>query len=407
MDVTTLYCQTVESLQKSEEPWTEDQLLTCLVARDRIACLLKDSKLDDIQVIQQILVADNTFRELAPRMTKVKVFPRWRQSLNPSMDAWWWFPTSSGRWDRWDWLFSGLTLVFIALTLSFVTDIATRFYQEGLDLLGALTIVFPTLLASLSVGGVLSSTIQKGISLGLERLRIHPRYRHEVLFGLTVIVWLLVFGLWSNLPVISRYYNDKGVSNLLDKRQLASARRDFERAIKLDPANAVAHYNLGNVYEDLFDQKKAMTEYQIAAEAAVEELDLAYNNLGRLYILEGQYDEAARVLHKVLQIIRSKGKPNEEKVHYDVLKNLGWARVEQKRFRDARDLLNDAVQLLPERAPAHCLLGKVYAGLEDSSQAQAAWTRCISLAKIENPDEDRWIGEGRAYLRMLTTGETP
>jgi tetratricopeptide (TPR) repeat protein len=403
VDVITRYCHAVEALQHTQEPWSEEQLLTCLVIRDSVSHRLKLGKLDDLAFIHQLLVADRAFRALATRMAEVAEIPKWRESLRPPADAWWWFPEaarSTGRWDRLDWLFNGLTLVLLALTFSFMADIATRFYHGGFDLVGALTIVVPTLLASLSAGTRFSSTLQEGMNRAMQRFHIQSRYHHEARFALAMVVGLVVLGVWINLPHIARAYSGRGEAHRA-QGQLAKARRDLERAIKLDPGNAMGYYNLGNVYEDLFNDEKAIPEYQIAAAAG---LDLAHNNLGWLYILRGEYDKAVQVLQQALRLLPSDEKSREATTRYHVLKNLGWARVGQQRLNDARSLLDEAIVLLPHNAPAHCLLGKAYAGLGKQPEAEVAWRQCIGLAHAHDPDEDRWLGEGRAYLDRPAPG---
>jgi tetratricopeptide (TPR) repeat protein len=349
----------VERLQQTQESWPEEQLLTCLVARTAVSHRLKAGELDDIALMRQLFVADKVLRALSPRIVGFASIPDWRESLQPHGDAWWWFPPeapSAHWWGRLDWLVNGLTLLVIAVTLSFVADIATRFYLQGFDLVGALTIVLPMLLASLSAGGIFSATISQGMNRVMQHLRIPTWYQYEARFGIAIVIWLVVMAVWFNLPIISRTYSNRGEAARA-QGQLADARRDLERAIKLDSDNAVAHYNLGNVYEDLFSAKQAITEYQMAAAAG---LDLAYNNLGRLYILAGEYDNAVQELEKALRQFQPDGKPREAETRYNLLKNLGWARVGQQRFNDARSVLEQAIALHPNAAPAYCLLAKVY-----------------------------------------------
>jgi tetratricopeptide (TPR) repeat protein len=404
VEVITRYCQMVEALQHTQEPWPEEQLLTCLVSRDTISHSLKAGELDDLALMRQLFVADQALRPLIPRLATIAVIPHWRESLKPPADAWWWFPPevpAARWWNRLDWLCNGLTLLVIAVTLSFVADIATRFYLEGFDLVGALTIALPTLLASLSAGGIFSATIREGLNRAMQNLHFPPRYRDETRFGMALVVWLVVVGVWLNLPLISRAYNDHAVAHRA-QGHLADARTDLERAIKLDPRNAVAHYNLGNVYEDLFNDEPAIKEYQMAAAAG---LDLAYNNLGRLYLVRRDYDQAVQVLRTALRQLPSDDKRGEVHTRYNMLKNLGWARLGQERFNEARSMLDEAMALRPNAAPAHCLLGKTYAGLGKRPEAEASWQRCIGLAHAHDADEDRWIGEGRAYLRQPAPGE--
>jgi tetratricopeptide (TPR) repeat protein len=390
-------------LEHTQDLWHEKEILTCLVTRDSIRYRLKAGNLDDMALIPRLLVADRVLRALSPRLANVATIAEWRKSIQPPAEAWWWFPATalSTRWcDRLDWLFNGLTLVVLAIALSFVVDIATHFYYGGFDLVGALTIVLPTLLASLSAGGLFSSTLQEGMNRAMQRLRVHAQYQNEARFALAMVVWLVVAVVWINLPHIARAYSDRGEAHRA-QGQLAKARRDLERAIKLDPGNAMAHYNLGNVYEDLFSDEKAILEYQMAAAAG---LDLAHNNLGRLYIVRGENDQAVQVLQRALRLLAADEKSPEATTRYHMLKNLSWARVGQQRWNDARSLLDEAIVLLPDNAPAHCLLGKAYAGLGKRSEAELAWRRCIGLAHAHDPDEDRWIGEGRAYLDRPAAG---
>jgi Flp pilus assembly protein TadD len=114
-----------------------------------------------------------------------------------------------------------------------------------------------------------------------------------------------------------------------------------------------------------------------------------------------------QVLQQALRLLPSDKQSREATTHYNVLKNLGWARLGQQRFNEARSLLYEAMTLLPDKAPAHCLLGKAYAGLGQRPEAEAAWQRCIGLAHAHDPDEDRWIGEGRAYIGQPAPGGAP
>jgi hypothetical protein len=72
----------------------------------------------------------------------------------------------------------------IAVTLSFVADIATRFYQEGFDLVGALSIMLPVLVASLSAGGIFSVTVREGVNRAMQHLHIPPWHRNPARFGM-------------------------------------------------------------------------------------------------------------------------------------------------------------------------------------------------------------------------------
>jgi hypothetical protein len=92
VDVITRYCEAVETLQRAQEPWPEEQLLICLVARDAISHNLKAGKLHDVALMRQLFAADRALRTLLLRLATVATIPHWRESLQPPANTWWWFP---------------------------------------------------------------------------------------------------------------------------------------------------------------------------------------------------------------------------------------------------------------------------------------------------------------------------
>jgi hypothetical protein len=71
VDVITRYCEAVETLQRAQEPWPEEQLLICLVARDAISHSLKAGKLHDVALMRQLFAADRALRILLLRLATV------------------------------------------------------------------------------------------------------------------------------------------------------------------------------------------------------------------------------------------------------------------------------------------------------------------------------------------------
>jgi Tfp pilus assembly protein PilF len=188
------------------------------------------------------------------------------------------------------------------------------------------------------------------------------------------------------------------------RTQLSEARNYLERAVRFDPTNSVAHYNLGRVYEDLLQEDRAATEYQIAFDSG---LDLAGNNLGHLYLLRGEYNRAAFVLQQSSVLAEQAVNKADSELRYAGLKNLGWARWGQRRYGDARALLEEAVRVNPERAEAHCLLAKTLGALHDQG-AGDQWHSCLGLTwqDLRNPSQDIWVGEARAFLEGTTNEKT-
>lgn len=187
-------------------------------------------------------------------------------------------------------------------------------------------------------------------------------------------------------------YNDHGVENYLVS-QLPLAVSNFTKALKLDPNFAETHYNLGSLYEDLRDFERARSEYGLAMLGG---LAAAYNNQARLYILEKDYVAAVDLLLKGLLLAEH----DAEK--YALHKNLGWARLGQGRYAEAKAELMAAIDLDKEQAPAYGLLAQALEGLGEQEDALVAWENCLRYASSYRPDEDTWIGLAR--LRLAGTG---
>jgi Flp pilus assembly protein TadD len=121
-------------------------------------------------------------------------------------------------------------------------------------------------------------------------------------------------------------------------------------------------------------------------------LDAAYNNLARLNIINKAYSDAATLLISGLEIVK------DDRVKYDMLKNLAWARVSQSRFSEAETNARSAIDLDNSRAPGYCLLAQALEGSGDIQAALQPWNDCLKYANAHNPDEDNWIGMARQRL---------
>lgn len=185
--------------------------------------------------------------------------------------------------------------------------------------------------------------------------------------------------------------NDRGLEHYLADR-LPQAVSDFTKALELDPNCAETHYNLGSLYEDLRDFDKARAEYRVAILGG---LAAAYNNLARLYILDKDYAAAVDLLLKGLKVAEH----DAEK--YALRKNLGWARLGQGRYAEAKAELLLAIELNREQAPAYGLLAQALEGLGEKVESLVAWENCLRYASSYRPDEDAWIDLARQRLAQL------
>jgi tetratricopeptide (TPR) repeat protein len=194
--------------------------------------------------------------------------------------------------------------------------------------------------------------------------------------------------LLQNFREAPESYNDRGLENYMAS-QLSEAVSNLASALKLDPNCAEAHYNLGSLYEDLGDFDRARSEYRMAMLGG---LAAAYNNLARLHILEKDYRKAVDLLLKGLKLAEH----DAEK--YALWKNLGWARLEQGRYAEAKACLMSAIDLQREQAAAHCLLAQTLEGQGKNGDALVEWEHCLQYATSYRPDEDPWIDLARIRL---------
>ena len=105
------------------------------------------------------------------------------------------------------------------------------------------------------------------------------------------------------------------------------ARREFERALDLNPRYALSVYNLGLVFYRQGMMEKAIDCYHRALNLDGSSAD-TYFNLGLAYYQTGRYSEAAEAFKALLKL-----KPDYENAHYRL--DLAYQRLrERTRRRD-------------------------------------------------------------------------
>lgn len=350
-------------------------------------------------------------RVLSDRMEQLQpiISPAdWQIILNPPEPDWIRrveAPPGTPWWDRFDWLWQGISIAGLTISLSLLTAVSSRFLEGGPDAWGALTIVIPTVLGLLTGGGTLTKTGRQAMEHLLGSLRIAKHWWDEIFCALSLLLMLMLIALWMMLPQISTLYEISG-ETAYSKGQLATAESHYNRALKIYPNHLDVHYKLGRLYEDLTEANRAMSEYQIAVKAGGEGIAYkAYDRLARLYILNGSkeaYSKAVSLLNTGLTIAQAR---QDRAVLYGIHTNLGWARLQQERYTEAQDALKRAIQLFGDRASAYCLLAQTQEGLKQADAALKTWEHCLQFANQKDPDQDLWIG--MALKRLQTKEATP
>ena len=210
-------------------------------------------------------------------------------------------------------------------------------------------------------------------------------------------------------------FNNRGIDEYNDQ-QIPDALVYFEEALEHHARLPEAHYNLGCVYEKrrMFDRARSAYE-----QAMLGAFPPAYSNIARLYITRDRdYAGAVDLLKEGMKLLAEEDKLD---VRYALLKNLGWARLKQDRYVEAKAALQDAIALDNQRAAAHCLLAQVLDAKGDSAAARIEWQQCLDCACPKehldegetkwqqcldcacpkehlDEDEDEWVAIARSRL---------
>jgi cytochrome c-type biogenesis protein CcmH/NrfG len=379
------YAAKLTALHQVDSRPTVEQVLDVLVARDAVRSSLANRGQDMGDLLLKLNVLDHFLRQQAETIYTTVDLREWHRIMAPREGDWWWFleqPPKTHWAVRFDWLWNSVAVLWLISAIALIVDIARRFLSIGPDTLETFVVLGEGSIAILAAGGALTIAGRKVTDRMLLSVGVPVRFLQEAKAIVAIALLLSLIYFRVSLPDIARFYNNRAVQRY-HAGELTYALRDLHRALSLDPNYVQAHYNLGLIYEDIGDFEEAQVQYRFATQG---DLDLAFINLARLYILGESYSQAAALLEERLLAAE------EADVRYDMLKNLGWARLGQGRYDEAVTRLRQAIELKPEQAPAHCLIAQAYEGLAQPDQAMSAWEQCLAFASVFRPDEDAWIG---------------
>ena len=407
----TFYQKALEALEENENP-TQGELLRVTIARSEVQRILLAGERVSAGMVEQLAALDRRLEAQRTRIfatAELDELEHWRRIVQPTQAEWWWYeqpPVPQSWWERLDWLWAGLTLGLLTISLSLTADAANRFLSGGLDALSVLTIAVPSVLALL-MSGKLTKVGKDARQYLFTRWKIKPRYWEVVTLAFAFGLFLSLVGFHQSYSSMAVWFDNRGVSHY-EANRLGSALSDYQRAIALQPNYAQAHYHLGLLYEDLQKVKEAKAEYQLAVENGADApaslpMLKARNNLGRLHLLEKKYALAMPPLLEVKNAIdqeQVKASEDYKKLKYTALKNLGWAQLGEGHTKVAKSLLEEAIQLFQKKAAGYCLLAQVYEQQKQAKLALKNWERCLSMESNfkTNPEEYRWQTIAREKL---------
>jgi eukaryotic-like serine/threonine-protein kinase len=193
---------------------------------------------------------------------------------------------------------------------------------------------------------------------------------------------------WDGYSSLATFYDNQG--------KYDDAIRQLQHAIELTPDNATAYSNLGAIYIDTGDAK-----YLPQAESVLEKsVKLApsygaYANLGDLYLKQKRYAEAAETTEKALQM------SDKDFVVWANLVAAYEGLKEETKAETALDkeqaLLEQAAQSSPRDAAVQYNLGAIYARKKQTEKALSCAQASMALA----PDDPSALaGVGEIYERL-------
>ena len=409
------YQQALNALDNTDQP-NLAEVLDVLLVRDAIqAALSQYTPLAHTLITLKTL--DQRLKTNAPIIaTHINDLLPWQEQLAVEATAWWWpSPQSPKRawWSEQNWLWSMGSIIFLSASASLVLNTAARFWDGGIASAGTIPIVAQSVLTLIAGQGALTSSGKQAWQTFLKKQGVSEDYWHEWSCAAAGGVFLLVAAIHGSLPQVGTWYNTWGWEHY-QKRQLDSALSHYRTALSLRPDYPDAHFHSGLVHEDLQQYTQAQESYQLVVQSNSDDVPLgvwlsAHNNLARLYLLEGNNRNAAPLLLRAQQDVTVERLETEAEiadVNYTLLKNLGWVRFNQERYREARENLEEAIlfdqavlqtvafaePIVSDRAAAYCLLAQVADAQQNDAEASALWQQCLAKAEGSNPDEDVWVG---------------
>ena len=192
---------------------------------------------------------------------------------------------------------------------------------------------------------------------------------------LVVNIIILVFAIFSNLELYSEEINIISANKIIDElkekiennpsdienridlgifyfqlQEYEKAKQLFEEVLKIDPNNALAHYDLGKALIVQGDKDKGITECEKSLELGFDDINV-YRTLSVEYFNKRELKKALKMYENIKRL-----EPKDDMAYYACgiiymgLKN-GWK---------AREEFKKAVEINPNNTEAHYELGWLY-----------------------------------------------
>jgi len=185
-------------------------------------------------------------------------------------------------------------------------------------------------------------------------------------------------------------HNLIGLTYLYDGKE-ARAIKSFKNAIKIDPKYSEAHNHLGIVYSEIEEYKSAIKHFKKALDNLTYKTPwIAYTNLGRAYMLNGDSNKAIKAIQKSLS------KNTRQCVPYQI---LGKFNKNNKNYYDAKINYENAIKYCKIKEIEHLNLGVVFLTNKKYQESKKQLDLCVEIAKTNS--NTRVVDECKRYLNLL------
>lgn len=177
-----------------------------------------------------------------------------------------------------------------------------------------------------------------------------------------------------------------------DVPSLHQAKDLFEKTLKINPNYAPAHNNLGQIFQELGENKKAIKCFEKTIKIQPG-LAAPYNNLGNLLLELGENTKAVNCFEQALKI-----QPNLFAAH----NNLGTAFGAMKEYDKAINCFKNAIKFNYKHSMSHYNLGKAYKDSKKYSDAIKCFqTANTTRSRAEMLESIYFFSGVKNYLETL------
>lgn len=409
--------------QADLDPIARDELaLDILCDRDTLQGILKDlakNRTLEATTVSEVDALDRRLVALDSKFITISALPRWRDTFDPSPNAWWWFPETEDSKPpiatrRRELFWRGVSVVSLLATASAASTILPVFSIGGFGLGEALASAGQVTGLAVLGRGVLTPEGTKALKRFCAKFSIPGKWYSEAIAAFSITLGAL--SMWAAQDGLPRFFNYTANQHY-QRGELDQARVNYQKSLSLIPASDEASLGLGLVYESLGQLKEAGDAYRQVADQGDP---IALNRLARvqfsLLLKTNRSDKLVRnqataeveaLLKLALHRLEGSGLSTLDMANqrYQIYRNLGWLRWWQRDYIGAESVLKRAIeedQSFPEQqlgtGLSHCLLAQIYREEQREIEAKAEYNVCVQKSRPETLAEYEWffqVGQGR------------